>query len=54
MNVPIMNIVQCAIDNPSVEGVVVNPFGPAFAIPKGLLMSTLGIMKRSEAVPEEG
>ena len=54
MHVPIRNIVQCAIDNPSVEGVVVNPFGPAFAIPKGLLMSTLGIMERGEAGSEEG
>ncbi|MBR3031814.1 MAG: ADP-ribosylglycohydrolase family protein [Clostridiales bacterium] len=54
MHVPIRNIVQCAIDNPSVEGVVVNPFGPAFAIPKGLLMSTLGIMERGEAGSEGG
>ena len=48
MEVPIRNIVQCAIDNPSVEGVVVNPFGPAFPIPKEILMNFLGLVGQSE------
>lgn len=48
MEVPIRNIVQCAIDNPSVEGVVVNPFGPAFPIPKEILVNFLGLVGQSE------
>jgi len=37
----IRDIVRMAIDNPKVEGIVINPFGPALPIPKHVLHDIL-------------
>ena len=48
MTIPIRELVKATIDNPSVEGLVVNPFGPAFPMEKELLKLMWKMVEESE------